>query len=68
MKLSLGEFYESPAQLRFALTNYAVSQGYQLWFMKSDKSRLLVRYGKPNDKRQCPFKLYTSWKYNEHTF
>ncbi|KAL4572632.1 hypothetical protein LXL04_019412 [Taraxacum kok-saghyz] len=68
MKPILGELYESPAQLRFALTNYAVSNGYQLCFMKSDKSRLLVRCGKPSDKRQCPFRIYASWKYNERTF
>ncbi|CAI9267739.1 unnamed protein product [Lactuca saligna] len=40
MKPTVGELYESPAQLRFALTNYAVANGYQLWFMKSDKSRI----------------------------
>ncbi|CAI9271321.1 unnamed protein product [Lactuca saligna] len=40
MKPTVSELYESPAQLRFALTNYAVANGYQLWFMKSDKSRI----------------------------
>nr|KAJ0198923.1 hypothetical protein LSAT_V11C600306500 [Lactuca sativa] len=40
MKPTAGELYESPAQLRFALTNYVVANGYQLWFMKSDKSRI----------------------------
>ncbi|KAL4591054.1 hypothetical protein LXL04_004002 [Taraxacum kok-saghyz] len=68
MKPVLGELYESPTQLRFALTNYVVANGYQLCFMKSDKSKLLVRRGKPSDKRQCPFRIYASWKYNEHTF
>ncbi|CAI9259680.1 unnamed protein product [Lactuca saligna] len=43
MKPTVGELYESPAQLRFALTNYAVANGYQLWFMKSDKSRINTR-------------------------
>ncbi|CAI9300681.1 unnamed protein product [Lactuca saligna] len=39
MKPTVGKLYESPTQLRFALTNYVVANGYQLWFMKSDKSR-----------------------------
>ncbi|CAH1446636.1 unnamed protein product [Lactuca virosa] len=42
MKPTVGELYESPAQLRFALTNYAVANGYQLWFVKRDKSRETV--------------------------
>lgn len=50
MKPTVGELYESPAQLRFALTNYAVANGYQLWFMKSDKSRVIVRCGKKMQK------------------
>ncbi|CAI9273729.1 unnamed protein product [Lactuca saligna] len=68
MKPTVGELYESPAQLRFALTNYAVANGYQLWFMKSDKSRVIVRCGKKNAKKPCPFRIHASWKYNERTF
>ncbi|CAI9288895.1 unnamed protein product [Lactuca saligna] len=34
MRPRLGDCYESPAQLRFALTNYAIHGGYQLYFEK----------------------------------
>ncbi|CAH1434397.1 unnamed protein product [Lactuca virosa] len=34
MRPRLGDCYESPTQLRFALTNYAVHGGYQLYFEK----------------------------------
>ncbi|XP_023738192.1 uncharacterized protein LOC111886191 [Lactuca sativa] len=68
MKPVVGECYESPAQLRFALTNYAVANGYQLWFMKSDRHRVIVRCGKIYKKDPCPFRVYAAWQYNERTF
>ncbi|KAL4576352.1 hypothetical protein LXL04_012444 [Taraxacum kok-saghyz] len=42
MKPILCDCYESPEQLKFALTNYAVKIGYQLYFEKSDKLRCNV--------------------------
>ena len=53
MKPTLGELYESPDQLRFALTNYAVANGLQLWFKKSDKSRLIVACGRKGAKNHA---------------
>nr|KAJ0227058.1 hypothetical protein LSAT_V11C100029720 [Lactuca sativa] len=70
----LGDCYESPAQLRFALTNYAVHGGYQLYFEKSDRVRVIAKCGSgtrdsnDNNKMQCPFRVATGWKYNERTF
>nr|KAJ0213488.1 hypothetical protein LSAT_V11C400185940 [Lactuca sativa] len=55
MKHVVGECYGSPSQLRFALTNYAVANGYQLWFIKSDRHRVIAI-------------VYVAWKYNERTF
>ncbi|CAH1434822.1 unnamed protein product [Lactuca virosa] len=34
-RLHLGDCYQSPAQLRFSLTNYVVHGGYQLYFEKT---------------------------------
>ncbi|CAI9284732.1 unnamed protein product [Lactuca saligna] len=68
MKPVVGECYESPAQLRFALTNYVVANGYQLWFMKTDRHRVIARCGKIYKKDPCPFRVYAAWKYNERTF
>nr|KAJ0218978.1 hypothetical protein LSAT_V11C300142140 [Lactuca sativa] len=68
MKPVVGECDESPCQLRFALTNYAVANGYQLWVMKSDRHRVIARCGKIYKKDRCPFRVYVAWKYNERTF
>ncbi|CAI9302433.1 unnamed protein product [Lactuca saligna] len=68
MKPVVGECYESPSQLRFALTNYAVANGYQLWFMKSDRHRVIARHGKIYKKDPYPFRVYAAWKYNERKF
>ena len=68
MKSVVGECYESPSQLRFALTNYVVAKGWQLWFMKTDRHRVIVGCGKKYKKDTWPFRIYVVWKYNEHTF
>ncbi|XP_023733993.1 uncharacterized protein LOC111881835 [Lactuca sativa] len=74
MRPRLGDCYESPAQLRFALTNYAVHGGYQLYFEKRDRVRVIAKCGSgtrdnnDNNKMQCPFRVAAGWKYNERTF
>ncbi|KAL4592317.1 hypothetical protein LXL04_005308 [Taraxacum kok-saghyz] len=71
MKPQLGECYDSPAQIRFALTNYAVRGGYQIYFEKSDRNRVIAKCGSKNREKEeenCPFRLYTAQKYNERTF
>ncbi|CAH1450697.1 unnamed protein product [Lactuca virosa] len=70
MKHELGECYESPTQLRFALTNYEVHNGYQIYFEKRDhRVRVIARCGNSyNDQKPCPFRVATGWKYNERTF
>ncbi|XP_023734539.1 uncharacterized protein LOC111882401 [Lactuca sativa] len=74
MRPRLGDCYESLAQLRFVLTNYAVHGGYQLYFEKSDRVRVIAKCGSgtrdinDNNKIQCPFRVAARWKYNERTF
>ncbi|KAL4560719.1 hypothetical protein LXL04_032873 [Taraxacum kok-saghyz] len=43
MRPVLEDCYESPEQLKFALTNYAVKNGYQLYFEKSDRIRIIAK-------------------------
>lgn len=69
MRPVLGDCYESPEQLKFALTNYAVKNGYQLYFEKSDRIRVIAKCGKHSqDALPCPFRVAAGWKYNERTF
>ncbi|KAL4567396.1 hypothetical protein LXL04_022980 [Taraxacum kok-saghyz] len=71
MKPELGECYEPPAQLRIALTNFAVRGGYQIYFEKSDRNRVIAKCGskyREKEEEQCPFRLYAAWKFNEMTF
>nr|KAJ0194875.1 hypothetical protein LSAT_V11C700363950 [Lactuca sativa] len=44
MRPRFGDCYESPAQLRFALTNYAVHGGYQLYFEKVIERGVAARW------------------------
>ncbi|KAJ9547109.1 hypothetical protein OSB04_019652 [Centaurea solstitialis] len=69
MKPRLWEKYENPGQLRYCVTNYAIANGYQLYFAKNDNVRLLVKCGKRKDPNNtCPFKLFASWMNKEKTF
>ena len=69
MKPRLGEKYENPGQLRYCVTNYAIANGYQLYFAKNGNVRLLVKCGKSKDPNYtCPFKLFASWMNKEKTF
>ncbi|KAL4555651.1 hypothetical protein LXL04_038277 [Taraxacum kok-saghyz] len=40
------EIYANPQQLKFALTNYAVANGYPLRFTRCDNKRIQVKCGK----------------------
>lgn len=64
----LGDIFESPSQLKFCVTNYAVSHGYRIYFEKCDNSRIVARCGKRNEVNECPFRLYATWMYNERSF
>ncbi|KAL4582793.1 hypothetical protein LXL04_007352 [Taraxacum kok-saghyz] len=69
MRPVLGDYYESTEQLKFALTNYAVKNGYQLYFEKRDRIRVIAKCGKHSqDALPCPFRVAAGWKYNERTF
>ncbi|KAL4555506.1 hypothetical protein LXL04_038127 [Taraxacum kok-saghyz] len=68
MKPTKKEIYESPKQLRFALTNYAVAYGYPLRFTRCDKKRIQVKCGKGEDGKTCPFVLWASWMGRERSF
>ncbi|XP_052623081.1 uncharacterized protein LOC128128204 [Lactuca sativa] len=68
MEPKLGDVFESPAQLKFYVTNYAVNGGYQIYFQKSDNRRIVARCGKRHEDNKCPFRLYAAWMYNDRTF
>nr|KAJ0222335.1 hypothetical protein LSAT_V11C200051040 [Lactuca sativa] len=56
---------------KLCVTNYAVKNGYDLWYGKSDHNRLLVKCckGKKNKKNKgCPFRLRATWMTNERSF
>ncbi|CAI9302602.1 unnamed protein product [Lactuca saligna] len=67
MKPRLGMKYCTTAELKCSLSCYAVANGYDLWYEKNDKTRLLVRCCKGKHPT-CPFRLYASWMKEEHTF
>ena len=46
MEPILGMRFENSEQLKLALANYAVHNGYQLWFMRNDWKQLLVYCGR----------------------
>ncbi|CAI9267764.1 unnamed protein product [Lactuca saligna] len=64
----LGDIFESPAQLKFCVTNYAVSHGYRIYFEKCDSKRIVVRYGNRKEENKCPFRIYVAWMYKERSF
>ncbi|KAI3525338.1 hypothetical protein L1887_04054 [Cichorium endivia] len=70
MKPVLGERYESPQQLKACITNYAVANGYQIWFERNDHMRLLARCCKRSndDETKCPWRLWATWMSNEKSF
>ncbi|CAI9264559.1 unnamed protein product [Lactuca saligna] len=56
MKLELGMRFSSPAELKSSVSNYAVAHGYDLYYEKNDKDRLLVKCCK-GKRPQCPFRV-----------
>ena len=65
MEPKLGDVFESIAQLKFCMQNYAVANGYGLYYEKCDITRLVVRCGKRNQVNECPYRLYAGWMFNE---
>ncbi|CAI9277663.1 unnamed protein product [Lactuca saligna] len=67
----LGMKFANPLELKLCLTNYAVKNGYDLWFEKNDHQKLLAKYCKykKNKKsKSCPFRLWATWMKNERSF
>ncbi|CAI9270878.1 unnamed protein product [Lactuca saligna] len=60
----LGMRFTNPKQIKFMICNYAVANGYQLYFEKNDSNRLLVKCSNG----QCTFRLWASWMSEEHPF
>ncbi|KAJ9553709.1 hypothetical protein OSB04_017754 [Centaurea solstitialis] len=56
----LGMIFSNPLELKHCVTNYAVAGGYDLWYEKNDKTRLLVKCSKGKDNR-CPYRLWATW-------
>ncbi|CAI9276348.1 unnamed protein product [Lactuca saligna] len=50
--------FSNPMELKNCLTNYALKNGYNLYFEKNDSHRLLVRCCKENKNPSCPFRLW----------
>ncbi|XP_023731021.1 uncharacterized protein LOC111878749 [Lactuca sativa] len=67
MKPELCMRFSSPAELKSSLSNYAVAHGYDLYYEKNDKDRLLVKCCK-GKRPQCLFRLWASWMKYEQTF
>ncbi|KAL4573329.1 hypothetical protein LXL04_020130 [Taraxacum kok-saghyz] len=65
MEPKLGDVFESIAQLKFCVQNYAVTNGYGLYYEKCDSKRLVVRCGKWKQVNDCPYRLYAGWMFNE---
>ncbi|KAI3701118.1 hypothetical protein L2E82_45763 [Cichorium intybus] len=68
MKPMLGMRFSDPNELKHMLSNYAVANGYDLWFDKNDSNRLLVKCCKKNKEPSCPFRLWASWMGKERSF
>ena len=68
IKPHLGEKFESPDQLKRALTYYALANGYKLYYQVNNTKRLLAKCSKDDVDRKCPFRLWASWMQNERTF
>nr|GEW71237.1 hypothetical protein [Tanacetum cinerariifolium] len=49
----VGMKFENPLQLKNMLANYGVANGYQLWFMQNDYSKLLVYCGRDVGEGKC---------------
>nr|KAJ0224821.1 hypothetical protein LSAT_V11C100031440 [Lactuca sativa] len=71
MVLVLGMKFSNPLELKSCITNYAVKNGYDLWYEKSDHQRLLVKCCKGKTNKQdkgCPFRLWATWMISEKSF
>ncbi|KAL4582672.1 hypothetical protein LXL04_007230 [Taraxacum kok-saghyz] len=55
-------------ELKFCLTNYAVSNGYPICITKSSSLRVQAKCGFDNKGKRCPFKLWASWIGSDHSF
>lgn len=64
----VGMRFSGPLELKHMLTDYAVANGYKLWYEKNDSKRLLVRCCKTEEKPCCPFRLWATWMSTERSF
>nr|KAJ0226600.1 hypothetical protein LSAT_V11C100040920 [Lactuca sativa] len=64
----LGMRFSNPMELKICLTNYAVKNGYNLYYEKNDSQRLLVRCYKDSKNPSCPFRQWASWMSSERSF
>ncbi|GJU51850.1 pentatricopeptide repeat-containing protein [Tanacetum coccineum] len=62
MQLVLSIRYEHPEQLKLALANYGVANGYQLWYIRNDWRCMLVYCGKNVEAGSTPKKSVTGKK------
>ncbi|GKA54066.1 hypothetical protein Tco_0753015 [Tanacetum coccineum] len=53
IELVLGMRFEHPEQLKLCLTNYRVANGYQLWYKRNDRRKVLVYCGRDVEAGRC---------------
>ncbi|GKD85952.1 hypothetical protein Tco_1357106, partial [Tanacetum coccineum] len=58
MKPVLGERYESPEQLKRALSFHALANGYKLYYDVNTPKKLHAKCSKDSVERKCPFRLW----------
>ncbi|CAI9284491.1 unnamed protein product [Lactuca saligna] len=69
MQPILGMRFCNPQELKQLVSNYVVANGFNLWYEKNDKTRLLVRCCKTSEgKAACPFRLWATWMSSEKLF
>nr|KAJ0219410.1 hypothetical protein LSAT_V11C300125710 [Lactuca sativa] len=67
----LGMKFSNPMELKLCLTYYAVKNGYDLWYEKTNHQKLLekcCKHKKNKKNKSCPFRLWTTWMKNERSF
>ncbi|CAI9268898.1 unnamed protein product [Lactuca saligna] len=69
MQPILGKRFCNHQELKQLVSHYAVANGYNLWYEKNDKTRLLVRCCKTSEgKATYPFRLWATWMSSVKSF
>ncbi|GJX12936.1 reverse transcriptase domain-containing protein [Tanacetum coccineum] len=58
MRPHLGERFEGPEQLKWALAFYALANGYKLYYEVNNPMRLVAKCSKDNQEKKCQFRTF----------